>query len=100
MAVQEVRRSGAASEMRVAGRSLRPDQQFAVPGGGEDSVAAYMARNRTAGVLILKNGQVALEAYGLGCGPDSRWTSFSFPLVSTTPPRIVLRQPSATILWR
>ncbi len=37
----------------------------------------FMARNRTAGLLILKNGEVALERYGLGNDPDSLWTSFS-----------------------
>ncbi|WP_304175776.1 serine hydrolase [Phenylobacterium aquaticum] len=37
----------------------------------------FMARRRTAGFLILKNGEIALERYGLGSGPQTRWTSFS-----------------------
>lgn len=37
----------------------------------------FMARRRTAGFLILKNGEIALERYGMGSGPDSRWASFS-----------------------
>lgn len=37
----------------------------------------YMARNRTAGLLILKGGQIALERYGMGNDAQSRWTSFS-----------------------
>jgi CubicO group peptidase (beta-lactamase class C family) len=37
----------------------------------------FMARRRTAGFLILKNGEVALERYGLGSGPETRWASFS-----------------------
>jgi CubicO group peptidase (beta-lactamase class C family) len=41
------------------------------------SVSDYMARRRTAGVLILKDGEIALERYGLGSGPETRWTSFS-----------------------
>ena len=36
----------------------------------------YMARRRTAGLLILKGGEIALERYGMGNGPESRWTSF------------------------
>jgi len=37
----------------------------------------FMARRRTAGLLILKDGEIALECYGMGNGPESRWTSFS-----------------------
>ena len=37
----------------------------------------YMTRRRTTGLLVLKKGEVALERYGLGNGPESRWTSFS-----------------------
>jgi CubicO group peptidase (beta-lactamase class C family) len=36
-----------------------------------------MARRRTDGLLILKRGKVALERYGIGSGPESRWTSYS-----------------------
>ena len=41
------------------------------------SVSDYMARRRTAGLLILKDGEIALERYGMGAGPDRRWTSYS-----------------------
>ncbi|MFI4936325.1 MAG: serine hydrolase domain-containing protein [Caulobacterales bacterium] len=41
------------------------------------SVSDFMARRRTAGLLILKDGEIALERYGMGNGPESRWTSFS-----------------------
>jgi CubicO group peptidase (beta-lactamase class C family) len=37
----------------------------------------YLADNRVAGLLVLKNGKVALEDYELGAGPDTRWISFS-----------------------
>jgi CubicO group peptidase (beta-lactamase class C family) len=37
----------------------------------------YMALNRVAGLLILKNGQVVFEDYELGAGPETRWASFS-----------------------
>jgi CubicO group peptidase (beta-lactamase class C family) len=41
------------------------------------SISDYMARRRTAGLLILKHGEIALERYGMGNSPESRWTSFS-----------------------
>jgi CubicO group peptidase (beta-lactamase class C family) len=37
----------------------------------------FMTRRRTAGLLILKHGEIALERYGMGNGPESRWTNFS-----------------------
>ena len=41
------------------------------------SLDQYMARNRTAGLLVLKDGAVALERYAMGNRPTSRWTSMS-----------------------
>ncbi len=37
----------------------------------------YLADDRVAGLLILKNGKVVREDYELGIGPDTRWISFS-----------------------
>jgi CubicO group peptidase (beta-lactamase class C family) len=37
----------------------------------------YLAYNRVAGLLILKDGKVVLENYALGAGPQTRWPSFS-----------------------
>jgi CubicO group peptidase (beta-lactamase class C family) len=37
----------------------------------------YLADNRVAGLLILKNGKVAFEDYELGATPDTRWISYS-----------------------
>ncbi len=37
----------------------------------------YMANNRVAGLLVLKDGAVAFEDYELGAGPETRWISFS-----------------------
>jgi hypothetical protein len=39
------------------------------------SLSDYMARRRTAGLLILKDGEIALERYGTGSGPERRWQS-------------------------
>jgi CubicO group peptidase (beta-lactamase class C family) len=41
------------------------------------SVSDYMSRRRTAGLLILKGGEIALERYGMGSGPESRRTGYS-----------------------
>jgi CubicO group peptidase (beta-lactamase class C family) len=37
----------------------------------------YLAYNRVAGLLVLKDGRVAFEDYELGTGPQTRWPSFS-----------------------
>jgi CubicO group peptidase (beta-lactamase class C family) len=37
----------------------------------------YLSANRVAGLLVLKDGEVALEDYELGTGPGTHWASFS-----------------------
>jgi len=37
----------------------------------------YMAAYDVSGLLVIKDGKVALERYALGRGPQDRWTSFS-----------------------
>lgn len=37
----------------------------------------YFAHQRTAALVIVHDGKVVLERYGLGFGPEGRWTSFS-----------------------
>ncbi len=37
----------------------------------------YMKAYNVSGVLVLKDGKVVLERYGMGRKPDDRWTSFS-----------------------
>jgi CubicO group peptidase (beta-lactamase class C family) len=46
-------------------------------GGKTYDTAAYMAAFRASGVLVIKDGQIVMERYGLGRGPNDRWTSFS-----------------------
>lgn len=41
------------------------------------AIDAYMASQQTAGLVILHNGKVRLERYGLDFKPTGRWTSFS-----------------------
>src|SRR5208337_2406744 len=40
-------------------------------------VDAYMKDQRTAGLVIIQNGKIRLEKYGLDFSGDGRWTSFS-----------------------
>jgi CubicO group peptidase (beta-lactamase class C family) len=37
----------------------------------------YLSTNRVSGLLVLKDGEIVLEDYELGIGPDTRWASFS-----------------------
>ena len=40
-------------------------------------VDAYMTANNVAGLIVLQDGRVRLERYGLGFTREGRWTSFS-----------------------
>jgi CubicO group peptidase (beta-lactamase class C family) len=40
-------------------------------------VDAYMTAQRTAGLVIVQDGKIRLEKYGLGFSGDGKWTSFS-----------------------
>ena len=44
--------------------------------GKEYDLFDYLAYNRVAGLLVLKDGKVAFEDYELGAGPQTRWPSF------------------------
>ena len=70
-----VKSSGAASPMPTNLRDLG-GVEFAV----DDiviSVDEYFTTRSVAGLLVLKNGEVVYERYGLGNTADSRWVSFS-----------------------
>jgi CubicO group peptidase (beta-lactamase class C family) len=73
--VRVIRRGDAVRPVPPHARSLA-NLTYQV-GGAWLTVDDYMARRRTAGLLILKAGEVALERYGMGNGPESRWTSMS-----------------------
>ena len=40
-------------------------------------LAKLMTDSNAAGIMVLKDGKIRYEAYGLGLGPQDRWTSFS-----------------------
>ena len=46
-------------------------------GGKTLSLDDYMAAYRISGLLVIQNGKVRLEKYGLNRKPNDRWTSFS-----------------------
>jgi CubicO group peptidase (beta-lactamase class C family) len=73
--VRAIRRGPAVRPLPPHARSLA-DLTFEA-GGVRLGVDDYMARRRTAGLLILKHGEIALERYGMGNGPESLWTGFA-----------------------
>jgi CubicO group peptidase (beta-lactamase class C family) len=73
--VRVIRRGEAVQPLPPHARSLE-DLTFEL-GDARVGLSDFMARRRTAGFLILKNGEIALERYGLGNGPESLWTSMS-----------------------
>jgi CubicO group peptidase (beta-lactamase class C family) len=64
----------------AAGGTLSPLRagsalSIALPGG--QTIDAYMADQRLSGLIIVQDGRVRLERYGLGFSGEGRWTSFS-----------------------
>jgi CubicO group peptidase (beta-lactamase class C family) len=53
-----------------------PSIHFDVQGHHYD-LYDYLATNRVAGMLVLKNGEIVFEDYELGIAPDTHWISFS-----------------------
>ncbi|TRW14292.1 serine hydrolase domain-containing protein [Glacieibacterium frigidum] len=51
---------------------LPAGKPLALPG-----IDAYFAGQRAAALIVIQDGKVRYERYGLGFGPDGRWTSFS-----------------------
>lgn len=72
--VHLVARSGKPSTLPTAAKDL--DVAFIYKGERWDT-ARFIAHNRVAGLLVIKNGRIVLERYGLGADAASRWTSFS-----------------------
>ena len=75
-ATRPIRRGSAgASPMPASSRSLAQLQY--IHNGSARRIEDFVANNRIAGLLVLKNGAVAYEQYAMGNTPRSRWTSFS-----------------------
>jgi CubicO group peptidase (beta-lactamase class C family) len=50
---------------------------FASGGAGARLLNDYAAEYKLAGLVVVQDGKIRLERYGLGHGPRGRWTSFS-----------------------
>ena len=48
-----------------------------LPRQTQAAIRDYIASQQAAGVMVLQDGKVRFVDYGLGFGPDDRWTSFS-----------------------
>ena len=57
------------------------DDVYPLPNGDplniDTDVDAYMKDQRTAGIVIVQDGKIRLEKYGLDFNGDGKWTSFS-----------------------
>ena len=71
------------AQNRCRARPLEPDAQHNLADlryafqSGSSGIDDYMTRNRTVGLLILKNGKVALERYAMEQTATAKWTAFS-----------------------
>jgi CubicO group peptidase (beta-lactamase class C family) len=72
--VTTVRRGEKVRPLLKAAKQLSPTWNS---GDKQWTVESYMAANRTSGVIVLKDGKIVLERYGLDRKPQDRWTSFS-----------------------
>src|SRR3974390_47569 len=73
--VGQVNRGGPVRKLPPAKVPLQ-NVHFEVAGKHYD-LFDYLALNRVAGILILKDGAVFYEDYELGTGPETHWPSFS-----------------------
>lgn len=66
------------AEARVieAGDTVRPLQAGELDLSGVD-IDGFMESQRSSAMVILHDGKLVFEKYGLGFGPEGKWTSFS-----------------------
>jgi CubicO group peptidase (beta-lactamase class C family) len=74
VATRVIRRGPNVRALPMASTQIDPTWRWK---GSTYDTASFMTRMRTSGVIVLKDGKVVLERYGLGRRPDDRWTSFS-----------------------
>jgi CubicO group peptidase (beta-lactamase class C family) len=72
--VEVVARGEKVRELPLAASQIDPKWTW---NGQAQTVDSYMTAMNTSGVVVLKDGQIVLERYGLDRKPDERWTSFS-----------------------
>lgn len=71
--VHVVPRGAHVRELPLAPKQIDPKWTWK---GQPQTVASYMAAMDTSGVVVLKDGKIVLERYGLDRKPSERWTSF------------------------
>jgi CubicO group peptidase (beta-lactamase class C family) len=69
-----IHRGAKVHPLPVAARQIAPTWTYA---GKHWTVDDYMKAYRVSGLMVLKDGKIVMERYGLGRGPKDRWTSFS-----------------------
>jgi CubicO group peptidase (beta-lactamase class C family) len=69
-----IRRGGSVRELTADGKPFDVSYEFQNRHWNTD---AFMQANKVSGLLVVKDGKIVLERYGLGRGPQDRWTSFS-----------------------
>ena len=72
--VGTVKRGAKVHPLPMAPKPIEPTFTFQ---GKTWTVDDYMKAYNVSGVLVLKDGKVLLERYGMGRKPEDRWTSFS-----------------------
>ena len=72
--VEVVPRGVQVRELPLAPRQIDPKWTW---NGQAQSLDSYMTAMNTSGVVVLKDGQIVLERYGLDRKANERWTSFS-----------------------
>lgn len=70
-----IRRGGDVKPLKRASSGLPP---IAIQDHGRSfDLCDYLSVNRIAGLLVMKDGAVVTEQYGLGIGPETKWNSCS-----------------------
>jgi CubicO group peptidase (beta-lactamase class C family) len=72
--VRTIARGKQVRPLPKAGKQIAPTFAY---GGKTFTVDDYMKAYNVSGVLVLKDGKILLERYGMGRKPEDRWTSFS-----------------------
>jgi CubicO group peptidase (beta-lactamase class C family) len=69
-----IKAGGKAYPLPSAGSSFDVSYDF---NGAKWNTDAFMKENLLSGLLVIKDGRIVLERYGLGRSAEDRWTSFS-----------------------
>ena len=64
-------------EVAAANQPRAMDDGAALDTASAEQARQFMADTAVAGLMVLKDGKVVFEEYGLGFDADQRWTSFS-----------------------